>query len=119
MLCTLQSLESRFGPVPPSIASGAVPAPRALAAVHFLIVIGADPNAPLLGEPFWSLAAFGVIKGMRPLHIAVLSQEWEIVELLLQYGADPEGRDSSGKKAEEYLPANLRGKLKALEKKAR
>ena len=119
MLCTLQSLKSRFGPGPPSVHSGVVSAPTALAAAHFLIVIGADPNAPLLGEPYWALAAFGVIKGMRPLHIAVLSQEWEIVELLLQYGADPEGTDGRGKKAEEYLPANLRGKLKVLEKKAR
>ena len=89
------------------------------AMARFLIVVGANPNASLLRDPYPMAALMGVKKGMGPLHIAVLSREWEIVELLLQYGANAGGKDGAGKRAEDYLPANLKSKLKALEKKAR
>lgn len=52
-------------------------------------------NAPKLS--WWGF------KKSYPLHKAVMDRNWEMIDLLMKFGANPRQRDSRGKVAAEYF----------------
>lgn len=69
--------------------------PRRLAALEFLLSAGADPNQHINGDfgPVYPGASSYWIDGYTPVLIAAEFKDSAILELLLNYGGDPNARD--------------------------
>ena len=57
--------------------------------------------------------------GQTPLHLAVESSALAIIELLLANGADPDARDSKGRRPAECASKGIRAKVDDLVRRAR
>ena len=86
---------------------------------HFLLSIGANPSVRFADPPGGVWARRGLVQGMSSLHLAAKAGLMELVELLLQYGADAEVRDVQGRKPEEMLAAGQRSAFSELVTKYR
>ena len=86
---------------------------------HFLLSIGANPNVRFKDPPGGVWPMQGLVQGMSGLHLAAKAGCMELLELLLQYGADAEVRDVQGRKPEEMLAAGQRSAFRELVRKYR
>lgn len=86
--------------------------------VRFLLAAGADPMARAqnrVGTPTWGGA---YVVGETPLHLAAACGDYEMMEMLVEAGADPDAKDSDGHNPRFYFArysrSKERGKIKDL-----
>ena len=86
---------------------------------HFLLSIGANPNIRFVDPPGGVWPRRGLVQGMSALHLAGKAGCMELLELLLQYGADAEVRDVQGRRPLGMLAAGQRSTFRELARKYR